>query len=272
MRHLAALSCLLAASASLLCAGLPRAARAAPLAAHHAVYALTLDTSKTQNVVAAHGTMTYDVTDACTAWTTSQHLVIDLTNRDGQEVHTVSDYATLESKDGTHLDFHSKQVTDQAVTEKVDGTATLEHAGGRGHADFTSPQKTQILLPDGTLLPMAHTGALLDAAAAGRKFLSVPLFDGTGADGAQDTFVTVETWRQPGSGGIQSAWAALAALPSGRVRIAFFARDKASETPDYEIGMTYFANGVADSLAMNFGEFQMDGHLQQLDLHHKMPC
>ena len=170
MRHLAALPFLLAAAT----------AQAAPLAAHHAVYALTLDTAKTQTVMAAHGSMTYDVTDTCGAWTTSQHLVIDLTNQDGQDVHMVSDYATLEAKDGTHLDFHSKQVTDTAVTEQVDGTATLTHAGGSGHADFTSPQKTTLLLPDGTLLPMAHTNALIDAAAAGQKFLSVPLFDGTG--------------------------------------------------------------------------------------------
>ena len=252
MRHLATLPFLLATAA----------AQAAPLAAHHAVYALSLDASKTQDVAAARGTMTYDVTDTCGAWTTSQHLVIDFTNRDGQDVHMVSDYATLESKDGTHLDFHTKQVTDQAVTEQLDGTATLERAGGRGTADYTSPQKTRVLLPVGTLLPMAHTSALIDAAEAGRKFLSAPLFDGTGADGAQDTFVTLETWAKPAAG----KWAALSALPSGRVHIAFFDRTKATETPDYEIGMTYYANGVADGLAMDFGAFQMDGTLQQLDI------
>ncbi len=262
MRHLAALPFLLAAAT----------AQAAPLAGHHAVYALSLDTAKTQTVIAAHGSMTYDVTDSCGAWTTSQHLVIDLTNQDGQDVHMVSDYATLEARDGTHLDFHSKQVTDTAVTEQVDGTATLSHAGGPGHADFTSPQKTTILLPDGTLLPMAHTNALIDAAAAGRRFLSVPLFDGTGADGAQDTFVTIENWNKPAAVNPQQKWAALSVLPSGRVHIAFFARSHSAETPDYEIGMVYYANGVADQLAMNFGDFQMNGRLTQLDLRPARHC
>ena len=235
---------------------------AAPLAAHHAVYKLSLDRSKDQDVAEAHGTMTYDVLDTCSAWTTSQHLVIDLTNKDGQEIHMISDYATLESKDGTHLDFHTKQVTDQAVTEQLDGSAVLEHSGGRGHADFTSPEKTTVLLPEGTLLPMAHTSAALDAAAAGKKFLSVPLFDGTGADGAQDTFVTVESWKPPAP----QKWAALSSLPSGHLHIAFFDRGKATETPDYEIGMQYYANGVADSLAMDFGDFVMDGKLDSLDM------
>ena len=238
-------------------------AQAAPLAAHHALYALSLNTAREQNVTDAHGTMSYDVVDTCSGWTTAQHLVIDLTNKDGQDIHMVSDYATIESKDGTHLEFHTKQATDKAVTAQLDGTAVLEHSGGRGHADFTAPEKKQVLLPEGTLLPMAHTGALLDAAITGKKFLSVPLFDGTGTDGAQDTFVTVENWRPPAG----QKWAALSPLASGRVHIAFFDRGTAAETPDYEIGMQYFANGVADNLSMDFGDFAMDGKLQTLDMH-----
>ncbi len=265
MRHLTTLTWSLC---PLLALSAGPAAHAAPLAAHHAVYTLTLDTSKEQNVMAAHGTMAYDVTDTCAAWTTSQHLVIDITNKDGQDIHMVNDYATLETKDGIHLDFHTKQVTDQAVTEQLDGTATLERSGGRGQADYTSPQNNKVPLPEGTLLPMAHTNALLDAAMAGRKFLSVPLFDGSGADGAQDTFVTIETWHPPAP----QKWAALSTLPSGRVHISFFNRDTAAETPDYEIGMTYFANGVADQLAMNFGDFQMNGKLDQLDIHGAPHC
>ena len=218
--------------------------------------------SKEQDVTEAHGTMTYDVLDTCAAWATSQHLVIDLTNKDGQDIHMISDYATLESKDGTHLDFHTKQVTDQAVTEQLDGSAVLERSGGRGQASFTSPEKKEALLPQGTLLPMAHTGALIDAAMAGKKFLSVPLFDGTSADGAQDSFVTVESWHPPAP----QKWAALSALASGRVHIAFFDRGRATETPNYEIGMQYFANGVADGLTMDFGDFVMNGKLETLDL------
>ncbi len=239
------------------------AACAAPLAAHHAVYQLTLDSSKDQDVTEAHGTMTYDVLDTCAAWTTSQHLVIDLTNKDGQDVHMVSDYATLESHDGAHMDFHTKQVTDQAVTEQIDGTAVLDRSGGRGHADFTTPERKTVLLPQGTLLPMAHTGALIDAAIAGKKFLSVPLFDGTTADGAQDTFVTIESWHKPSP----QKWPALSALSAGHVHIAFFDRTTAAETPNYEIGMQYFANGVADGLTMDFGGFVMNGRLQTLDMH-----
>jgi hypothetical protein len=237
---------------------------AMPLAAHHAVYKLTLHGSHDQSVLAASGTMTYDVADACTAWTTAQHLTIQITNKDGQDVRTVSDYATVEAKDGTKLDFHTRQLTDGAVSSQIDGTATLENApgsAGRGTVNYTSPEKKSMLLPIGTLLPMAHTAALLAAAEAGKHFLSVPLFDGTGADGAQDTFVTVENWNPPA----EQKWPSLSTLPSGHVHIAFFARDKADETPDYEIGIHYFANGVADTMVMDFGDFTMDGTLDQFE-------
>jgi len=49
---------------------------------HHATYALSLQSSQDQGVLSASGTMTYDVEDACTGWTTAQHLVINYTDRD----------------------------------------------------------------------------------------------------------------------------------------------------------------------------------------------
>jgi len=252
-------------------------AAAMPLAAHHAVYKLTLHGSHDQSVLAASGTMTYDVTDACTAWATSQHLSMQITNKDGQDIHTVSDYATVEAKDGSRLDFHTRQLTDGAVSSQIDGTATLETApgrAGRGVADYTAPEKKTENLPLGTLLPMAHTEALLSAAEAGKRFLSIPLFDGTGADGAQDTFVTIESWKPPAD--VQK-WPSLSALASGRVHVAFFPRPvkdatAADETPDYEINIHYYANGVADSMTMDFGDFTMDGTLDQFEPRRPAHC
>ncbi len=262
--RLAALPLILAAT---LAEAALHVAEAAPLAAHKAAYALTLKPTADQEVIAASGTMTYNVVDACTSWTTSQHLVIDITNKDGQDVKMVSDYATVEAKDGRRLEFHTKQVTDTAVTQQLDGTATLERSG-KGAADYTSPERRQVLLPIGTLLPLAHTSAIIDAAEAGKKFLSVPLFDGTDASGAQDSFVTIEMWKPPAP----QPWPTLSGLPFGRVHVAFFDRSTASETPSYEIGIQYFRNGVGASLAMNFGEFSMEGTLTQFQLQPPPRC
>ena len=37
-------------------------------------------------------------------------------------------------------------------------------------------------------------------------------------------------------------------------------------TPDYEVGMRYFANGVADDLSMDFTDFVMHGTLSEFSL------
>ena len=111
-------------------------------------------------------------------------------------------------------------------------------------------------------MPNFHTIAIIEAARAGKKFLTIPLFDGTSAEGAQDTSVAIFSWDGPRT----HKFPALAALPSGRVRIAFFDRDKGSTTPDYELGLRYYENGVADEMNMDFGDFVMRATLQELVL------
>jgi hypothetical protein len=58
----------------------------------------------------------------------------------------------------------------------------------------------------------------------------------------------------------------LSALPSARVHLALFERTPSSSTPDYEVSMRYWENGVADALQMDFGDFVMDAKLSDLTL------
>ncbi|MEJ1976125.1 MAG: cell envelope integrity EipB family protein [Acetobacteraceae bacterium] len=227
------------------------------LAAHQATYTLSLDSVRGGDVTGVSGKMAYEVTDACDGWAVRQRLQMTLANRDGQDVNMVSDYLTWESKDGTKLRFHMKQTTDTAVTEQVEGDASLTAPGGPGEIHYTMPHDKTMALPAGTLFPMAHTAMIIAAAEAGKKFLTAPLFDGTGSDGAQNTSIFVSTWNPPSA----SPYAPLAELPSGRVRVAFFPRDKDATSPDYEVGMRYWSNGVADELNMDFSDFVVNGKL-----------
>ena len=237
-------------------------AKATELAAHKALYRLAIDPSHSGDVVAAAGTMGYEVIDACDGWAVRQRLEMTVTNHDGQDIQMVSDYVTWEAKDGLSFRFHMKQTTDEAVTSETDGNARLERTGGPGEVHYTLPTDAVKQLPPGTLLPMAHTETLLAAAKAGKRFLAVPLFDGTIATGAQDSFTTMLGWEQPKP----QKWPGLSDLPSVRVRIAFFDPKPASQTPDYQVGMRYWANGVADDLQMDFGEFVMNGTITEFSL------
>lgn len=238
------------------------AASPVPLAAHQAQYRLELESSRRGDVSAARGTMAYEVTDACDGWATRQRLHMTLTNREGQDIEMISDYATWESKDGLSMRFRMRQTTDTAVTEQVEGEASLEAPGAAGTVRYIMPEAKQMTVPAGTVFPMMHTAAIIAAAEQGKRFVAMPIFDGTGDKGAQDSSVAIAHWNPPGP----STYPALTSLPSGRVRIAFYDRSKAVQNADYEVGMRYWANGVADDLQMDFSDFVMQGKLAEFTL------
>ncbi|HYZ32166.1 MAG TPA: cell envelope integrity EipB family protein [Crenalkalicoccus sp.] len=248
---------------------LPRAAEPGPeaMAAHRAAYRLTLDhVREGSDIASARGAMLYEVVDACDGWATRQRLTLVLTNRDGQEVETASDYSTYETKDGHSIRFSLTQTSQGAVSQRVAGEAEVTPEGGR--VRYTEPATKEVALPRGTLLPMMHTIRALDTAREGRRMMVLPLFDGTNPDGAQDTTtIILGGWQAPQP---NARFPALSTLGSARMRIAFFDRkesgDGGATTPDYEVGLRYFANGVADDLNMDFGEFVVNGAMEELTL------
>ncbi len=235
-------------------------ARAADLLAHRAVYDLKLQSSKDGAVTAAAGKMHYEMLDVCDGWATQQRLEMQVTNSEGQDVKMLSEYTTYESKDGLTLRFRMKQTTDEAVTSDIQGDATLQPGGGTGAAHYSLPHDMTKGLPRGTLFPTAHTAMLLAGAEAGKKMLALPLFDGTSEKGAQDSSILVNGWDQTPH---DPQFPVLAKLPSGKFHLAFFDHAPEAAEPDYEVSMRYWANGVADDLSMDFGDFVMGGTLAE---------
>ena len=235
-----------------------------PMAAHRALYVLTKDNSVRsrggREIASAHGTMGYEVDDVCDGWATRQRLNMTITNADGQDTDMDSDYATWESKDGLSFRFHMVQKSDSAVTNQTDGSAHLTRAGGVGEVDYRLPKEAKTPLPAGTLFPMMHTVALINAARDGKKFLALPLFDGTDDNGFEYSSIVVMDWKTPFR--TEHSW--LDTLASTRVRIAFFDHTSEDATPTYEVAMRYWENGVADNMVMDFEDFVMSAKLTEL--------
>ena len=230
-------------------------------AAHRALYNLTLATARGNDVIAARGTMGYEVIDACDGWAVRQRLAMTLTNTEGQDIQMVSDYATWESKDGLKFRFHMKQTTDTAVTSQTDGDASLERAWRAGRGALHGPGGHHQEAAAGDAVPDGpHRGDHRGGARAGKRFLALPLFDGTDDTGAEDSSIVVLDWKQPQP----NKYALLSELPSTRVRLAFFDHNSTSEVPTYQVGMRYWENGVADDMQMDFGDFVMNAKLTDL--------
>ncbi len=243
----------------------PPPAAISALAAHKALYQLTLSKTKGGDVVAARGTMGYEVTDACDGWAVRQRLKMTITNTDGQDIVMTSDYTTWEAKNGLKFRFHVRQTTDEAVTSQTDGDATLTRPGGAGEVRYTTPRQNTVALPAGTMFPMMHTAAIIAGAKEKKRFLSIPLFDGTDDNGVEDSFIVILDWAQP----MPTKWPALSTLPSTRVQLSFFEHQETSMTPSYQVGMRYWENGVADTMSMDFGDFTMAAKMTEFSLQPK---
>ncbi len=228
------------------------------LAPHRAAYRLSLSRVRDPgNISRADGAMLYEMVDACDGWASRQRFTLSLTDRDGTEIETSSDYATYESKDGRRLRFTLTQTTQGAVTQRIAGEAEIG-PDGRGTVRYTEPEEKQERL---------HTLVALNAARSGQRLLVAPLFDGTSPDGVQDTTTVLSAWDAPRE---VARFPMLSPLGSVRMRIAFFDREAQSQgggatTPSYEVSLRYWENGVADELLMDFREFVVEGRMATLE-------
>lgn len=251
---------------ALLLAHAPAALAAEPLASHRAAYRLQLDSARSgSDVQGASGAMFYEAVDQCEGWTVQQRFTLTVTSRAGTSYEMASDYVTWEAKDASRMRFRLRQTTDGAVSQSVAGEVRRSGPGAEGTARYTEPAEDEVTVPAATLFPMAHTEAVIAAARDGKRVFAVPVFDGTVTEGAQDTNAAITGRIEPGVGAA-ARYPALAALPSWRMRIAFFEAGSTTGQPEYEVAMRYFENGVADELKMDFGEFIVAADLTELEI------
>jgi hypothetical protein len=272
------LSAMVASAAAVL--ALAGTAVAAPLelAPHKAVYAMTLNSTRLGGgVTGASGAMTYKFGDSCDGWTVENKTALTFSYNDGAPVATTWDFVTWESKDGLHYRFRVRSTRDGVVSEEIDGVANLDGHGKGGVAKFTLPEQKIMRLPKGTLFPTEHTLELLQTAQTGGHIVERTLFDGTGTDGPFDVNAVIGKAMAANAsprpaGGNSAINAALLAVPSWRMEMAFFLVGSKEPTPDYEVALRYYLNGVAEEVIQSFGNFSLKGTLQQLEPLPKPDC
>lgn len=249
--------------AALAAAPVGAAHAAVSLASHHVVYDLALARAPGGDTVAASGTLDLEIRTTCDAWATTQTIELDTVDRDGTRSDTRTSYATFERRDGRALTFTVGQVNADRSRSLVSGIATRDRSGDGATVRFSNPPALTLRLPPGTLFPMAHTAAILDAAQSGVRSLSPLLFDGTGTDGAEYTHATILDW---GAAQPPVPNPSLAGMPAGRISIQFYPLDGHDALPQFGTVSRYFADGISDRLDMEFGGFTLAGTVRRLSL------
>jgi hypothetical protein len=250
---------------------------------HRALYTLSLGTSKSgSGVLGASGAMYYEWGETCDGWTVEQRFRLRIVYAEQGGGDLSSTLVTWESKDGLRYRFNERRLRNGEPDEELHGEAHLDGPGKGGVAEFTKPQSTTIKLAPGVIFPTAHTLVLIDSAKAGDQFLVRQVFDGSTVENASQISAVIGSELKPDAvdkladpNSKPSADVAKSPLlqhPSWPMRLAFFPPDSASETPDYELGMRLLSNGVSQDMDLDYGDYVVKAHLDEIEPLGKPSC
>lgn len=268
-----ALLLLCAAALSPVAAAMPAPAvpeAAGDIAPHRAAYRLSLHSARNSSKISdVRGMMTFEWADACDGWTTEQRFQLNFVYAEGAADEMITSYATWEAKDGTAYRFSVRKLVNGETDEEVRGDARYPQPGGDGVVSYVKPEPRQETLPRETMFPSAHTIAVLGRAAAGDKFYSRIVFDGTDDQGPSQVSAVIAKPADLTSKLVSPL------LKSDRVwpvRMAFFSLSSDAAQPDYEMTIRLLGNGVAEGMRIDYGDFVVDAVLEKLEALGKSGC
>ena len=249
---------------------LPAFSAGMPLAAHRAVYDLSLSTASDRSgITGVKGRIVYEFDGSrCEGYTTRHRIVLRM---DTDEFSRLQDQqlSTYEDGDGSLFRFVSKTYLDGEEDKVVEGTA--ERAGNDVRVELKGADEPVTGLGP-ALFPTGHTLAVLKRIANGETFFELPIYDGSDAGEAAYTTTAIigreikaAHYDAGDDGKVHRAWP---------VSIAYFdeTSDEGEGLPIYRIDFTMFEDGITQNLVIDYGDFAMTGKLVGLDLLKADPC
>ena len=237
------------------------------LASHRALYQMTLDRVHSgSNVTGVNGEMAIEWLRACDGWTFEHQSSMTVEFAAGETAQLSTTATSWEALDGLHYRFSMRNLTNGEESDRIEGTAVIGRPGGAGKADLTSPKARSFALPVGTLFPVAHTREVLRRALSDHAptLFAAVVFDGMGDDGPLAATTTIGKQRL-GDAAAGTPAAPLAGQAQWPVSVAYYPVGSSSPLPKQEIGMSLYANGVADNLLIGFDDFVVRARLAKLE-------
>lgn len=270
---------------ALLPCGLPFAGAAAQegvektvaLQPHRALYDITLRTAKSSSGIAdIHGQMYFNMEEDCTAWTTTHRFILVYDYIDNPTSQVVSEFKTVEAKDGSSLEYRARRVRDGEVQEEIEGKAARPVKKGKFLAQYTKPEPMKIDLPLETLFPTQQTIRTINGGLAKQKFITGIVYDGSDTDGPyQVSGLILKPISEPERKRIwpKNVDRDLASQPGWRTQVAIFplsAKNEASS--DYEMDANLLQNGVITDMSIRYSDFAIGQSLKALVANPRPNC
>jgi hypothetical protein len=240
--------------------------RAIELMPHQAVYRMSLaGADSNSGISGADGAMMYKFEESCDAWTSETNVYLKLAYTEGEVMETTWSFVSWEAKDGLGYRFRVRQSRDGTLVEKIQGTVSRDQIDSPARAEFSSPEGTVIELPEGTMFPTRHLSALIREGEKGTLIYSRTVFDGASLDNPYNinALITSRSAKKK---------AKLDKNAFKHVRMAFFPIDSRKEFPEFELGIDYRANGIADHILQDFGDFTLNLAADKIEMLERPGC
>lgn len=236
---------------------------ASDLAPHRALYRMSLvEANPSSGISAATGAMMYRFEDICDAWTSETKVILKLIYAEGDEIQTTWSFTSWEAKNGLSYRFNVRHSRNGNDVEVLEGHAKREEARGPATATFTVPKDTTIKLPDGTLFPTRHLVELIKAGQKNTLTVSEVVFDGASLENPYQINALI-TKPKAKSTDTKAA---------RHIRMAFFPILAKAEEPEFELGITYRPDGVAERIRQDFGDFSLNLVPDNIEVLSKPDC
>jgi hypothetical protein len=250
----------------------PASAKAV-LAAHRAIYDLTLSSGGSGGIESASGRIVLELTgSACDGYAQSVRQVVEMV---GQEMpRLLLDYrsTTFESGDGRSLRFN-RDNRKNAEPDVVEGRA--DAAPGQLVIRVTKPERRDLTFKNDVIFPSMHMKKIIEAAQAGETRLEANLFDGTDdPDKVFNAVATIAAAPRTGAAGLDEASrkAGLTEMKRWPVLLSFYEIERNDQSPLHSVGFEMFENGIARALRLDYGDFSLKGELSGLEVLKPSTC
>ena len=243
------------------------------LAAHRAVYDLTLkDASERSGISGMVGRMVYEFGgSACDGYTVSFRFVTEIATGDESRV-TDQQTTTFEDIRNQTFRFVTRSFVNQKLDHEIRGSAEADGDG----LDVKLEQPDQLELAiEPAHFPTEHMIEMIEKARGGERFYESRIYDGS--DDGDEAMITTTILGEKETAEATDAEAKkagdLADDAYWPVSMSYFEESAEGDgLPVYSIAFKLYENGVTRDLTMDYGDFVLEGQLAQLDMYEPEPC
>lgn len=244
------------------------ASAAAPfLAPHRAVYDISLKSAEERSgIKGAQGRMVIEfLGSGCEGWTINFRMMNQFFLSGGKSRVLDSRSSMWESGDNDKLRYVQSQYVDSQLQEEKELKAELKD--GTGGGAITKPAPEMFTLPEGVIFPVNHQLKLVQAAIDGKSRDETLLYDGS--DGANPAIAIsfIGNRKEPAPAAADEKLEGVSGQPGWPVSISYYKPEKKEqETPDYQVNMLLYQNGVSGDMTLNYGDFELAAKLTDLKM------